>query len=82
MEKFHVDVITKLDKLDERIDSVDKTLIKNTSSLEEHMRRTELLETDLAPIKTHVAQVSGVLKFLVAVASTTGAIQIIIKLLQ
>lgn len=34
----------KLDLLDSRLDSVDKTLVKQEANLGEHMRRTELNE--------------------------------------
>jgi hypothetical protein len=40
-------VISKLDKLDERIDSIDITLAKQHVSLDEHIRRTELNEKAL-----------------------------------
>lgn len=67
-------VIDQLDQLDTRLDSVDKTLVRQEANLKEHMRRTELLEkhyeklhdeiyTELDPINAHVHQVKGVLKF-------------------
>ena len=80
-------VVVQLDKLDDKIDNVDKTLIKQEENLREHMRRTEILEeqhkllreeqlaqnqglksdvhNELEPIKAHVQQVKGVLKFIV-----------------
>ena len=61
----------KLDKLDERLDSVDLILVRNTGSLEEHMRRRQLAEEaidilrrELKPVQTHVARVDGGLKLL------------------
>lgn len=65
----------QLDKLDEKLDNVDKTLIRQEESLKEHMRRTELLErhyeslqselhNEVEPIKEHVQQVKGIAKFL------------------
>lgn len=35
---------SKLDKLDDRLDGVDKTLIEQKGILDEHVRRTDLLE--------------------------------------
>lgn len=63
------EVLEKLDKLDDRLDSVDKTLVRQEAQLAEHIRRTELLEhaharleqeiyEDLTPIKVHVGRVS------------------------
>lgn len=69
-------IISKLDKLDDRLDCVDKTLIKQESNLDEHMRRTDLLEKKVDPIEAHVHQIKGMLKFLgflsslIAVAAT------------
>lgn len=60
---------TKFDRMGGRLDSMDHTLIRNTASLEEHVRRTELAENsindirqDLKPIKKHVAVMEGMLK--------------------
>lgn len=53
-------VLDKLDKMDEKIDGIDKTLVRNTASLEEHMRRTELLEAAIKPVQEHVVMVKGV----------------------
>lgn len=35
---------TKIDKLDDRLDGMSTTLIRQESSIEEHVRRTNLLE--------------------------------------
>lgn len=37
----------KLDKLDDRLDKVDNTMIRQQSILDEHVRRTNLLETKM-----------------------------------
>lgn len=52
----------KLDKLDERLDQQGITLVKNTAILEEHIKRTALLEEDMRPIKKHVALVNAAAK--------------------
>lgn len=64
---------TKIDKLDDRLDNVDKTMAIQETHLREHIRRTELLEkghthmeaefhNELEPIKEHVNKVRGVTK--------------------
>lgn len=63
-------IIDKLDKLDERLDAVDTTLVRNTASLEEHVRRTNLLEQDMRPIKAHVQLVNTGSKVIVGLGST------------
>jgi septal ring factor EnvC (AmiA/AmiB activator) len=62
----------KVDKIDERLDSIDKTLAAQHVSLKEHIRRTELLEADVAPIKTHVSKIEGALKLIGVVSLGIG----------
>lgn len=78
----------KVDQLDNRIDCVDRTMIKNTASLEEHMRRSDLLEgqmdllrESITPlIKVHVTIV-GIGKILAAIALVVGVISACLELL-
>lgn len=64
-------VLEKLDKIDERVDRIDVTLAKQEVVLEEHVRRTDLLEgtiqahedkieKELAPIRKHINLVKAV----------------------
>lgn len=65
----------KLERMDERLDSVDKTLAVNTESLREHIKRTSLLEAEVKPIKQHVQLVNGMAKIsvvLIGVAKSLG----------
>lgn len=62
-------MIQKLDSIDERLIRMEgkqvdqaETLAKNTASLEDHIRRTELLEQDMKPIKRHVEIVNWTAK--------------------
>ena len=54
----------KLDKISEHLSDIDKTLVRNTSSLDEHIRRTNLLEEKMLPVEKHVTQVNGALKLI------------------
>lgn len=56
--------VNKLDKIIERLNSIDVTLAVNTESLKDHIKRTELIEQDLKPVKKHIAMVEGALKFI------------------
>lgn len=76
----------KLDKLDERLDSIDRTLVRQQASLEEHMRRSELNEkavsviTDkLEPVIVHVAIMQSVIRLL-AWAVGVGGLSLLGKL--
>jgi len=74
-------------KIDNCLDNVDLTLVRNTSSLEHHIARTDALETyvkdvivakDLEPIKKHVNNITSALKgigyFCVLIAGLAGFI--------
>jgi hypothetical protein len=92
--KDHLDKIeTKIDKLDNRLDNVDVTLGKQSVILEDHTRRSlaneqqvellkKKLETDLQPIKNHVAMIHGVFKFIGVIASIAGVIECGVKVLE
>lgn len=51
---------------------IDKTLALNTKELEEHMRRTALLEEEVRPVVKHVEQVRGAGKLLAILATIAG----------
>lgn len=86
-------VLEKLDKIDERVDRIDVTMAKQEVVLEEHVRRTNILqdrvekheakiEEDLKPIKKHVVMVNAIVKILVAVAGLAGLALTLKQLLE
>lgn len=54
----------KIDKVVDEITAIQITLAKQHVSLDDHIRRTSILENELKPIKKHVTMVDGVFKFL------------------
>lgn len=92
-------VLDKLDKLDDkmdrkfdgvetRLDSMDRTLVKQEAQLAEHMRRTDLLETahnvnasDIAAIKKPFIVAYGIGKIIGFIGLVVGIIVGIIKLI-
>lgn len=70
----------KLDKVVEHISSIDVTLAKQHISLKDHIRRTELLEQQVEPIKKHVNMVQGALKLIGLVSVCLGIVELILKL--
>ncbi len=79
----------KVDKSDERLDSIDITLVRQNATLEEHVRRTELLEDktnqlsdDLKPVEKHVAMVTGALKLLGIVGTIVAIIVGIVEFIK
>lgn len=71
----------KLDKVVDHIGSIDVTLAAQHVSLKEHIRRTEILEQELAPIKTHVNMISGALKLIGLLAAIGAGAEGVVSLL-
>ena len=47
-------------KIDGRLDDIYEVQVKQEASLAEHIRRTELIEEELKPIRRHVYAIQGV----------------------
>lgn len=72
----------KLEVVVEKIHAIDKTMERNTASLEEHVKRTNLLEEKLTPVEDHVKAVNAVLKFIGALSILAGLFLTIRQLFQ
>lgn len=80
--------IAKIDKLDERLDGMSITLVRNTDSLEHHIARTNLLEdyvkTEIDPIKKHVEVVKhgiqGILYLAIVLGGLAGFLLTLVQL--
>lgn len=66
-------ILDKLDRIEAIQTKQEVHLGKLTVSVEEHVKRTNLLEEDVRPIKKHVAMVEGALK-LIALAGILATI--------
>ncbi len=73
-------LLNKIEKIDERLSSIDTSLIRNTLSLEEHVRRTNALENELKPVKKHVLMVEAVFKIIGIIAVGLGILESIHQL--
>lgn len=69
----------KIDKLDDRLDAIDTHMAVYNEQLKIHIKRTELLESDVAPIKDHIAQVRGVSKFVSFTIAVIGVILAVVS---
>lgn len=78
-------VEVKIDKLDDRLDGVEKILVLQESNLREHMRRSDALQkmiederadknTRLTPLETTLSGAKSVLKFTTWVVGAVTAI--------
>lgn len=70
----------KIDKIQDRLTSIDVTLAAQHESLKLHIKRTNLLEQKLRPVEDHVTVVHGVLKLLGLATVLLGIIQALMKL--
>lgn len=64
----------KLEKLTTDVGEINTTLALNTAALEEHMRRTEHLESRVKPLETHAAVFTGLLKAGAMIGAGTATI--------
>lgn len=64
-------IYQKVEVLDMRLDSIDKTMVRHEENLRTHMKRSDHLEAliehldkDFKPVQKHVIMIEGILKFL------------------
>jgi len=69
----------KLEKIDERIDNIDKHLAVYNSQLRFHIKRTDMLEEDMKPLKIHLNKTQGILTFIGVIATV---ITVVVTLLN
>ena len=82
-------IVAKFDKLDERLESFEKAqaeaniiAAKQEVNLEQHMKRTEMLESRMEPVERHINILNGALKAIGAGAVVLSLITGILKLLE
>lgn len=82
-------IVAKFDKLDERLESFEKAqaeaniiAAKQEVNLEQHMKRTEMLESRMEPVERHINILNGALKAIGAGAVVVSLITGILKLLE
>lgn len=78
-----------LEKIDSRLDNIDRTLIKQESNLEQHMARTEanekmlaILKDEIKPILTHIEAIKISIKTILGLGAISAAILGIVELVK
>lgn len=70
----------KVDKIVDKLGHIDVTLVRQNLTLEEHIKRTELLEEIVEPIRAKITMAEGALKLLgllaVLIALSEGILKI------
>ena len=64
----------KLDGISDDITEIKVIMARNTMSLEEHIKRTNILEEKLEPVEAHVLKVEGATQFVLILAKILGGI--------
>jgi|TARA_R100001480_G_scaffold78896_2_gene88604 chromosome segregation ATPase len=62
----------KLEKIDERIDNIDKHLAVYNSQLRFHIKRTDMLEEEMKPLKSSMVKAQGAMMFIGLLATITS----------
>lgn len=70
----------RLEEIERLLASIDKTMALNTAHLDEHIRRTEILEEQIQPIKVHVEQMRGAAKLLAILALIAAIAKVVLSL--
>lgn len=71
-----------LDRLDNSVDNINITLGKQEVHLAEHIRRTELLEEEMRPIRDHVNRVNALMLLLGGLLALLGAIKTVVEIFK
>lgn len=66
----------KIDKLVERLGSIDVTLAKQHDQLEYHIKRTDLLESELKPVRDHVRFLKTAMKWIAVCGTIAGIVKL------
>lgn len=72
---------TKIDKLDERLDSAEKVAIKQEANLEAHMKRSDLLEKSQEDLKEAVKPILKVYTVAWGITKIIGSIGVVVGIL-
>ena len=73
---------TRLDHLDKKQDEMNETLVRNTVSLELHIKRTDMLEAEIKPMKSFMSVVNAGLKIIGAGAVVVSLVTGVSKILE
>jgi hypothetical protein len=72
----------KIDYIVENIGAINKTLEFQAKQLEEHIKRTNMLEDRLKPIEDHVKFIQGLMRLIAYCATIAGLILSFIQVIK
>jgi len=71
-----------LERLDNNVDQINITLAKQSVVLEEHVKRTNLLEENIKPLQKHVNIVNSLILLLGGILALIGAVRGAIEIIK
>lgn len=69
----------KLDHIADRLSSIDVTLGKQSVILDEHIKRTQLLEDRVEPIEKRMHMVQGIIALITLLAIIGAGLEVILR---
>lgn len=76
------ELFNKLESIDHNVDQINITLAVQAEQLKEHIKRTNLLEEEMKPVRAHVGRVNTLLLLLGGIFALIGAIEGVLKILK
>jgi hypothetical protein len=70
----------KIDDISDHLLKIDVTLAAQHESLKNHIKRTTILEKEVAPIKKYINRAQGALMLITFLSAIAGAIKIFYKI--
>ena len=77
----HIRMLDALDRIDGRLDVIEKVQVKQAADIEHHIQRTDLLQDQLEPVYKVYLQGMGIAKLVALTGALFGIIQAIKSLL-
>lgn len=73
---------SKIDKITEQLSEMNVTMAKQEVNLQLHMKRSDLLEKQMIPVRKHVAMVHGVVKFIGVLSILSGIALSLVEIIK
>ena len=71
-------IYSKLDKIEDRLNSIDVTAAEQQKDIKIHIKRTNILESTVLGLRSNKEQWKGVAKFILVLAAVSGIVTLYI----
>lgn len=66
---------SKIDTVTDKVDTINQILAQQHESLKYHIKRTDLLEQQIAPLRRHDINITFMIQLIIYIAAILGAIE-------